>query len=29
MNKSSNMNDSESMEGGGGIDMGEEMNINN
>ena len=29
MNKSSNMNDSESMEEGGGIDMGEEMNINN
>ena len=29
MNKSSNMNDSESMEEGGGIDMGEEMNQNN
>ena len=28
MNKSSNMNDSESMEEGGGIDMGEEMKVN-
>ena len=29
MNKSSNMNDTESMGDGGGLDMGEEMNMNN